>query len=347
MMTNRLIHRISLSAYCVGLLAFAVSFGACKKGPGEKNGNEPSASAHAPASTKVAKLGLDGVDTSKMTTREHRLWSGMVRELLAPCPTVAVSIAQCVQEKRACTSCALAARYVVGLVQSGRTKQDVRAMYRARFHPDEKKTIVVGDSPAIGPADAPVTVVEFADFECPACAQLSRPLAALQKASQGKVRLVFKHYPLKAHHPHAILAAQAAVAAQKQGQFWKLAHVMFDNQEKLTESDLLTYAKKVGLDAASFAADLKSPGVKQRVEQDMRQGDGLGLPGTPTVFVNGRSADIQALPEWIELEFALVGVTSPVKPSASSATREARSPNAAPSSSAAPSPSAAAKGPGQ
>lgn len=337
MMTSRLIHRISLGAYCAGLLALAVSFGACKKGPGEKNGNEPSTSTAAPAPTssgKVAKLALDGVDTSTMTAREHRLWSGMVRELLAPCPAVAVSIAQCVQEKRACSSCGLAAHYVVGLVQSGRTKQDVRGMYRLRFHPDEKKTIVVGDSPAIGPADAPVTVVEFADFECPACAQLSRPLAALQKASQGKVRLVFKHYPLKAHHPHAILAAQAAVAAQKQGQFWKLAHVLFDNQEKLTESDLLAYAKKIGLDAASFAADLKSEGVKQRVEQDMRQGDGLGLPGTPTVFINGRIANIQALPEWIDLEFALVGVTSSVKS------------NAAPSASAASSAGAAPKGSG-
>jgi protein-disulfide isomerase len=317
MTTSTSTRRARSVALSLGLAVCTVfACGGCKKAPGEQNGAQPQVSSKAVASGKtaasnktppLAKLELAGVDTSKLTKREHRAWTRLVRELLAPCPAVAVSVAQCVTEKRDCAACTPAARYVAELVQAGRGKQDARDMYKARFHPDAKKTIVVGDSPSVGPVAALVTIVEFADFECPACGQLSRPLAALQQAHHDKIRLVFKHYPLKAHHPHAMLAAQAAVAAQKQGQFWKMAHVMFDNQDKLTESDLLAYAKKIGLDVTSFGADLASQGVKDRVAQDMRQGDSLGLPGTPSVYVNGRLADMQALPQWIALELELVG----------------------------------------
>jgi protein-disulfide isomerase len=282
---------------------------------GEDAGSVPSA---------AAKVELDGVDTSSLTEREHATWSSYVNELLAPCPEVAVSVAQCVREKRDCAQCLPAAKFLLRQVQAGNPKEVVADVFAARFDPKRVKTIAIGDSPAKG-AEAPVvTLVEFADFECGGCGMAYPLLEKIYKKHGKKMKLVFKHFPLEEHHPNAKLAAQAAYAAQVQGQFWKMHNALFENQDRLTEPDLVAYAQEIGLDVERFKKDLHSDEAKARVEQEKKQGDTLGVDGTPTIFINGRQCDLSKLPgiddleEWVTLEIKLAdthpGTSSSAKP---------------------------------
>ncbi len=337
-----------------GILGAAIllaSTVACGEKPGA-SGTSASAGASATGASTTAqankpRVKLAGVDTSVLTTREHQTWSELVTELLAPCKEVAVPIAQCVEEKRACGTCLPAAELLLRSVQAGLPREDVLSVFEARFHPDKVKAIVIGGSPSKGPSDAPVTVVEFADFECPACGAAYPLLEEVYAGLEGKVRFVFKHFPLSSH-PNAKLAAQAAFAAQRQGQFWPMHKVLFNNQLRLAEPELVGYAEKAGLDVAKFKQDMHSAEAKERVEAELKQGEALGVAATPTVYVNGRECDLTKLadPErdlkwWIELELKLVQAGtqpagSPTATPATSASAGAAAPTTGASAGAAP-----------
>ena len=140
--------------------------------------------------------------------------------------------------------------------------------------------------PSRGPANAPVTIVEFSDFQCPYCGREFPVIERLMKEYDGKVRLVFRHYPLD-FHPFAQKAAEAGACAQDQGKFWELHDKMFTNQDKLAVGDLKGYAKSVGLDASKFERCLDSGEKKALVEEDMKAGTAAGVNGTPAFFING------------------------------------------------------------
>jgi protein-disulfide isomerase len=251
-----------------------------------------------------------GVDTSKLTEREREQWSVLVGELLAPCPDQPVSLAQCVTQKRPCAACLPAATFLTNQVTRGKTRSQAESAFRARFAPDEVKDIEVGDSPGKGSSEPLVTIVEWADFECPFCGVAQPMLNQVVQRHADKVRLVFKHYPLSMH-PNAEAASRAAVAAGMQGKFWELHGVFFQNQEALDEPSLERFAKQAGLDVGQFNADRKSEAVADRVAADRKQADSLGLKGTPTIYINGRAFDLEKfdlaedLEAWIELEVAL------------------------------------------
>ncbi|MBM4374408.1 MAG: thioredoxin domain-containing protein [Deltaproteobacteria bacterium] len=304
----------------------------------------PKATSAAPTAS-AGPTKLDGVDTSAMTTREVQLWSELVGSQLAPCKDVAVPLGQCVSEKRSCKACKPAAEFLTRQVQAGLPKDDIVASYEARFNADKVKSIVIGDSATRGPGDAPVTVVEFADFECPSCGNAYPLLEALYTQYEGKLRFVFKNFPLPSH-PNAKLAAQAAIAVRKQGQFWRMHHVLFENQARLTEPDLLGYAEKVGLDMAKFKVDLHAAETKTRIEAEFKEGDELGVDATPTLYINGRHCDLSKLGNpakelelWIRLELELAGVKLDPLPAPGSSAVVAAS--AAPEASVAPGASAA------
>jgi Na+/H+ antiporter NhaA len=149
-----------------------------------------------------------------------------------------------------------------------------------------------------GPADAPVTLVEYGDFECPYCGQ-AEPVVRELLADFGDVRYVWRHLPLNDVHPHAQLAAEAAEAAAGQGAFWKMHDLLLDHQEALTMKDLIGYAAQVGLDIDRFREDLVGRGGAARVAEDVDSAELSGVSGTPTFFVNGRrhhgAYDVQAL----------------------------------------------------
>jgi protein-disulfide isomerase len=141
-------------------------------------------------------------------------------------------------------------------------------------------------SPARGPAEAPVKVVIFSDFECPYCSRVVPTLHELYKRYEGKIRMVFRDFPLS-FHENARRAAEAAHCANEQGKFWEYHDRLFAHQDKLTEKDLVEHAKALQLDAPALEKCLQSGKHRESVERNLKDGERLGVSGTPAVFVNG------------------------------------------------------------
>jgi protein-disulfide isomerase len=138
-----------------------------------------------------------------------------------------------------------------------------------------------------GPQDAPVTLVEYGDFECPYCGQ-AEPVVRELLAETGDLQYVWRHLPLTDVHPHAQLAAEAAEAAGAQGAFWAMHGLLFQHQDALNPKDLIRYAQELGLDVERFRADLREHAWAARVAEDIDSADQSGVSGTPTFFINGR-----------------------------------------------------------
>jgi protein-disulfide isomerase len=286
-------------------------------------------------------VSIPGIDLGPTTPREQRDWSDQVQTLLAPCAETPVSIGQCISEKRACKACMPAALFLLDAVRAGKSKQDREKAYEMRFDPKKVKTLDTDGCPELGPPDAPVTIVEWADFECPACKAFYPVLDGLVKRFPGQVRLVYKNYPLSIH-AHGEISARAGVAAGRQGKFWEMHHLLFDNQDKLEQSDLEGYAKQLKLDVGKFKSEMGSDDTVARITRDKRAADDVNLDSTPTVFINGREVDLQLLDDpvgdlvkWVKLDLELAGVTPAAPPAPpTSASAEA---GPVPSASTAPS----------
>jgi protein-disulfide isomerase len=148
--------------------------------------------------------------------------------------------------------------------------------------------VSIKDAPFRGPANAPVTLVEFSDFECPFCKRAHPTLMQVLEKYPGEVKLVYRDFPLKSIHPQAQRAAEAARCAQDQGKFWEYYDTLFTESPKLSPDDLKRYAAQVGLDGAKFDACVAAGLHKPAVQRDIDEGTRLGIDGTPAFFVNGR-----------------------------------------------------------
>jgi protein-disulfide isomerase len=164
-----------------------------------------------------------------------------------------------------------------------RAKADVHVMLEP-----PRLALTVGDDPSRGPADAPVTIVEFSDFQCPYCSRATATLKKLDAAYPGKIRLVYRDFPLVQIHPNAARAAEAAACANEQGKFWSMHDAMFEHQDKLGEADLKQSAAALGLDAAAFNTCLESGRHTAEWKKDAAEGDRYGVSSTPAFFINGR-----------------------------------------------------------
>lgn len=142
-----------------------------------------------------------------------------------------------------------------------------------------------------GHENAPVTIVEYGDFECSHCAAMEPVLRELRRLAGNSLRVVFRHFPLTSSHPHAELAAEAAEAAGAQGAFWPMHDILLQNQQALTPNDLVGYAAGLGLDARQIAADLDNRSYKEAVQEDFMSGVRSGVSGTPTFYINGSRYD--------------------------------------------------------
>jgi protein-disulfide isomerase len=143
-----------------------------------------------------------------------------------------------------------------------------------------------GTEHVLGNPDAPVTVLEYGDFECPYCAAAAPVLRQLVEESQGRVRLVFRHFPLADNHPHALTAALAAEAAGAQGAFWPMHDLLFARQDRLSDVALRAYAEELGLDGAQVVGEAAQR-FSAKVAADFEQGLADEVAGTPTVVVDG------------------------------------------------------------
>jgi protein-disulfide isomerase len=153
----------------------------------------------------------------------------------------------------------------------------------------------------IGPLDALVTVVEYGDFECPNCKQAAPAVKLLLKRFAGRVRFVYRHFPLEEVHPHALQAAEAAESAGSQGAFWPMHDLLFDNQSLLKADDLSGYANLLQLDMVRYLASMKDHVHLQRIREHQRGGNESGVRSTPTFFVNRVLHDVSfGLPRLFE-----------------------------------------------
>jgi len=178
--------------------------------------------------------------------------------------------------------------------------------------------VAAGDDPAKGgPTTAPVTVVEFSDFQCPYCARVGPTLKRVEDTYGDKVRIVYKDFPLQQIHNNAAKAAEAGSCAADQGKFWVLHDKMFENQAKLSVPDLKQLAKDSGLDSAAFDQCLDSGKKAAEWNEDLKDGERYGVNGTPAFFVNGRllggAASFEKLAEVIDDELTRKGLPVPAK----------------------------------
>jgi protein-disulfide isomerase len=167
-----------------------------------------------------------------------------------------------------------------------------------------------------GPGEAPVTLVEYGDFECPYCGQAEPSVRELLREHGGDVRYVWRHLPLTDVHPHAELAAEASEAAALQDKFWEMHDLLLDHQGALTVRDLTGYASSIELDLEKFAADLRAHAGQPHVAEDVDSADLSSVSGTPTFFVNGQrhygAYDIASLRMAVKLAAARTKIAAPV-----------------------------------
>ncbi len=139
----------------------------------------------------------------------------------------------------------------------------------------------------LGPEDAPVTLIEYDDYECPHCAAAAARVADLHHSCGDRLRIVWRHFPLSQVHPHAIAAALSAEAAARHGQFWTMHEMLFRNQRRLSVPDLQTYAAMIGLPPGAVTAALEDAALRALVRDQFAAAAAAGVSGTPTFVING------------------------------------------------------------
>jgi protein-disulfide isomerase len=159
---------------------------------------------------------------------------------------------------------------------------------RVSLDPPRQTVNLAATDPAVGAASAPVTLVEFSDFQCPFCQRVEPTLKQLRDKYGDKLRIVWKDFPLTQIHPQAFKAGEAGHCAGEQGKFWEYHDRLFANQQALQPADLKKHAADLGLNAAAFATCLDSSKFGERVRDGVSQGTSLGVNSTPTIFINGR-----------------------------------------------------------
>jgi predicted DsbA family dithiol-disulfide isomerase len=157
---------------------------------------------------------------------------------------------------------------------------------RVEFEPWKPQFANQG-APAMGKENAPVTLVEFSDFQCPYCRAAAPTLKQVNQKFGDRVRIVYRQYPIPSLHPFALKAAEASLCANDQRKFWELHDAMFENQNRLTVTDLKQTARRLGMDGRTFDECLDSGRYAGQVLNDMREGARVGVTGTPTMYVNG------------------------------------------------------------
>jgi protein-disulfide isomerase len=138
-----------------------------------------------------------------------------------------------------------------------------------------------------GPADAAVTLVQYGDYECPYCGEAYPILKEVQARMGGRLRFVFRNFPITTSHPHAERAAEAAETAAAQDRFWEMHDLLYENQKHLRDEDLHAYAEQLGLDVELFDKEMADQAHVERVHEDFMSGVRSGVNGTPTFYVNG------------------------------------------------------------
>ena len=237
---------------------------------------------------------LPGVDVSRLSAPQKALALKVLREQDCSCGCN-MKLAECRVVDPSCSYSTGMASAVVDAVAHGKNETEAMAAAIASKYGHTEQPRLLGDpvqipvagAPVTGPANAPITIVEFSDFQCPYCAAAIPQIKAVLRGYPTQVKLIFKEFPLEMHS-HANMAAVAAVAAQQQGRFWQMHDLLFAHHDDLSRADILACAKEAGLDMQRFERDFASTAVHESVLRDVQDGDHAGVEGTPTLFINGQ-----------------------------------------------------------
>jgi protein-disulfide isomerase len=253
----------------------------------------------------VAFAQVPNVDLSGFTEGDKQAFMTILRKEPSACGK-AQSLEQSLKTDPRCKRSVFAARYIVKLFKLGLLPSEVEEHYADRFGPDvyQYKNIDVSGSPVRGDPGAPITIVEFSDFQCPHCKHAQLPLEQILH-DYPQVKLIFKNFPINRAHPYAQMAAQAAMAAGKQGKFWQFHDKLFSgDQEKESPSDLERYARELKLDIPRWKKDTIA--MADKVNKDRADGEKANVDSTPSLFINGRKfhgpPTYEELKDWIEEE---------------------------------------------
>jgi protein-disulfide isomerase len=208
-----------------------------------------------------------------------------------------MKVAECRLRDTSCRRSLIFARTIMDAIREGKNEAAVIEAYKAKAStfveaklPDDRgvvHAIETAGSPVRGRAEAPITIVEFSDFQCPYCKELQATIDQVLKAFPQDVRLVFKQYPLNIHQ-YARQASTASLAAHAQGKFWPMHDKLFQNFSAINEENIKTWAREVGLNMGQFEKDMQSGRYEAAVQKDLADGAAAKVLGTPTLFVNGR-----------------------------------------------------------
>ena len=237
---------------------------------------------------------LPNVDLQGLTAAQKTTVLKLLRERGCSCGC-GMKLAECRVKDPSCVYSRGLALTMVDATKAGKNEKEILAAADAsKFaHAPEQKiledpiAISTAGSPVTGPQNAPITLVEFSDFQCPYCRLATPQLQAVLKAYPTQVKLIFKQFPLDMHS-QAALAAAAAIAAHRQGKFWPMHDALFASYSDLSRPTILTLASAIGLDVKRFEADLESAATKQAVVRDQDDGARAGVMSTPTLFIDGQ-----------------------------------------------------------
>ncbi len=298
---------------CVALLL------GCSNNRADAQKNEPAAAAPStpsapttapaaptpPAPTEVAAPGELPLDQSGLRADDKATLKKLVQKFPSVCKKPH-SLEVSLKTDPGCRRSLYAGKYLVKLLAAHQwLPSEVEEQYEARYVDPKSYSIETTGSPVRGDAKAPVTIVEFSDFQCPHCKRAQPMLEKVLDEYRGQVKLIFKNYPIRAMHPDAVAAAAAALAAGKQGKFWAYHDKLFaTNQEAYPPTLLEKIAGEVKLDVAKWKGDLEP--MRADVDKDHAAGEKADVQSTPSFYINGKKflghLTFEDMKEWIDEE---------------------------------------------
>lgn len=242
-----------------------------------------------------------------------------------------MKVAACRVSDENCRRSLIFARTIIDALREGKPEAEVVRVLKAKSDtfveaklPEDSGVaykIETGHNPVRGPKDAPVSIVEFSDFQCPYCQKLQTTLDQVLKAFPKEVNLVYKQFPLNIHQ-YARQAAVASMAAHQQGKFWQLHDKMFQNSAAINEENIKKWAREIGLNMTDFEKVMQSGALETAVQKDIADGAAARVIGTPTLFINGKRVperSFESMKKTILEELAAVKAQGPSVPAKKSA----------------------------
>jgi protein-disulfide isomerase len=276
---------LSTCAVALGLLAI----GCEKSSAGNQDGYKDIGKSFDDSEPKPEeRKPVEGVDLASMSEANRNRFEKLVDQLASPCGK-AHSLRTSRNTDASCVRAPFAVTYVVELLADGASDKEVVDLYEDRYREQPRHAFNLSATPRLGPDDAPVKLVEFYDYGCPACKMFAPELDRSVRAFPTGAVLYYKQFPLAAHADSGP-AAKAALAAHKQGKFDEMHKLLFQNashpEAKHKLEDLKGYAKSLGLDMSKFMQDFAA--AEAQITADKNEGIGAGVQSTPTLFINGR-----------------------------------------------------------